>query len=408
MPWLNRELLSVVPSSPYTTGSLLHSIDELIQNYDMTSRSFRRRVHQYVFQHTDHFIHELVNFARSPFDMIAYDRHVMYTPMFDDDVIVAVSSSDESDLVVATSHPPPTPVVPIATPLIVRNGISLTIDATPAALNQAATDSASGNASRQPVITTGSNVNAATQASTSCAVATTVIDSSSDSSDVIISNEGSAFAALKWRTPLPGSSGQPSSSASDPQARDEPLILYSSSEDESEEVSAYSKNQLVGGPTFTRDGARLSPNTLRKNNSGRTVIVSVNFGGRGSSTATIGETPTPSDAPSGSELNATPAKELAASRTQTTTPPEVAQTVQVVTSDATATTTAIATVVPTPAIQSTSVELVPMKSEPTEENSVATDPANVIEESDDDEVVCVIVILYINRALGNVLIVFFL
>lgn len=197
------------------------------------------------------------------------------------------------------------------------------------------------------VITTGTS--ASTQAAAPITV-TTLIDSSSDSSDVIISNEGSAFAALKWRKPLlpsgvggtggvsSSSSGTTATATGDQQARETLTLFSSSDEDESAEVSAYSKNQVAGVPTFDRDGARISPNTLARN-SGRTVIV--NFGGRGSSTATVGETPTPSR-----ELNvATPAVDsgLITPRTQTITPPEVAQTVQVVTTEPAAAATATAT-----------------------------------------------------------------
>lgn len=115
MPWLNRELISFVPTSPYPIGFLLRTIESLVQTFDMTSRTFRRRIHAYIPPQTDHFIHEFVNYARSPYDMVGYDRNVMYSPVFDDDVnnVVALSSSDESD-VIATG-PPPLPLLTVIT-----------------------------------------------------------------------------------------------------------------------------------------------------------------------------------------------------------------------------------------------------------------------------------------------------
>lgn len=66
----------------------------------MTSREFRRRIRTFIPNHTDHFVHELINFARSPFDIIGYDRNVAYNPVFEDDrvIMLSSSSSDESDI----------------------------------------------------------------------------------------------------------------------------------------------------------------------------------------------------------------------------------------------------------------------------------------------------------------------
>lgn len=199
----------------------------------------------------------------------------------------------------------------------------------------------------------------------------TVIESSSDSSDVYISNEGSAFASMNWRGV--GASG---SSQTASMLNGEPTIV-NSSEDESEEVSAYTQNQAAGGPTFDSAGGRISPNTLRKSNSGRTVIVSLNFG---SGNVAIGETPT-SDGPSGSEVNATPVDDTVTPIGEIATPPAVAETVQVETTEPTDPIEPIDPVDPTELAEPTE----PIETAlPTDEN---LDPrkANLIEESDSDE-----------------------
>lgn len=64
----------------------------------MTSRAFRQHIQPFFTRHTSHFIHELINFARSPFDIIGYDRNVQYRPHFYDTEIESVSiDSDRSD-----------------------------------------------------------------------------------------------------------------------------------------------------------------------------------------------------------------------------------------------------------------------------------------------------------------------
>lgn len=97
--WMNRELVCLCTSSQYPVSEILRNMEELIQTYDMNSSAFRRRVRTFIPQHCDHFVHELLNYARSPYDIVGYDRNVMYTPVFDDDdEVVALSSSDESDV----------------------------------------------------------------------------------------------------------------------------------------------------------------------------------------------------------------------------------------------------------------------------------------------------------------------
>lgn len=51
-------------------------------------------------ERTMHFLHEFLNYARSPYDMIGYDRSVEYTPRFliqHEPQVVDVSSSSDTD-----------------------------------------------------------------------------------------------------------------------------------------------------------------------------------------------------------------------------------------------------------------------------------------------------------------------
>ncbi|PFX16165.1 E3 ubiquitin-protein ligase Topors [Stylophora pistillata] len=45
---------------------------------ELSSEEFSRQLQPFLFEQTDHFIHEFVGFARSPFDMTAYDERAQY------------------------------------------------------------------------------------------------------------------------------------------------------------------------------------------------------------------------------------------------------------------------------------------------------------------------------------------
>lgn len=81
--WLHRELLCLTVETVHPVNYLTQSIEQLIKTYDMTSAEFRSNIRALVPNHTDHFIHELINYARSPYDLIGYDRHVTYSPRFE-------------------------------------------------------------------------------------------------------------------------------------------------------------------------------------------------------------------------------------------------------------------------------------------------------------------------------------
>lgn len=97
MPWLHRELTCLNSDQPHPISYVMQRIETLIQTYDITSYEFQSRIRVLVANHTDHFIHELINYARSPYDLIGYDRFVTYSPRFETDTndVVTVSSSEE-------------------------------------------------------------------------------------------------------------------------------------------------------------------------------------------------------------------------------------------------------------------------------------------------------------------------
>lgn len=54
-------------------------LDALIQ-YDIRSPEFRDLVRPHFGTFTDHFVHELLNYAQSSFDLVGYDQSVTYLP----------------------------------------------------------------------------------------------------------------------------------------------------------------------------------------------------------------------------------------------------------------------------------------------------------------------------------------
>ncbi|KAG4073475.1 hypothetical protein HA402_000699 [Bradysia odoriphaga] len=98
MGWLNREIIYLLNSAVHYNSFVLQTIEERIAQHDMTSRAFRQHIQPFFTRHTSHFLHELINFARSPYDIIGYDRNVQYRPHFYDIEIESVSiDSDRSD-----------------------------------------------------------------------------------------------------------------------------------------------------------------------------------------------------------------------------------------------------------------------------------------------------------------------
>ena len=65
--------------------------------YTIGSQELSNHLLPYLGTNTDHFQHELLNFARSPYDITGYDRHVVYDRRRLETEVV--SSDSEEDLV---------------------------------------------------------------------------------------------------------------------------------------------------------------------------------------------------------------------------------------------------------------------------------------------------------------------
>ncbi|XP_052090380.1 uncharacterized protein LOC127727032 isoform X1 [Mytilus californianus] len=80
VPWLNRELNSLLQNQPDHVQLVIEIIMGLIKSHSIDSEEFYQHVYPYVGRHTRHFMHEFSCFAKSPYNMIAYDALVVYQP----------------------------------------------------------------------------------------------------------------------------------------------------------------------------------------------------------------------------------------------------------------------------------------------------------------------------------------
>ncbi|KAJ8957648.1 hypothetical protein NQ318_017540 [Aromia moschata] len=114
VPWLNRELNALLYENTRLVMRLVDVIMDRLLRYHICSRTFRNLLYEYLLNKTAHFVHEFYNFMRSPFDMIGYDRHVVYTerpqspaPYID----VSDNDDDDSDVIIVGATNPEEPVV---------------------------------------------------------------------------------------------------------------------------------------------------------------------------------------------------------------------------------------------------------------------------------------------------------
>ena len=107
VPWLNREL-NVVLRGDERTNFVSELITDLVKRFEIQSAEFREHIYPFIGKKTDQFIHEFYNFARSPYDMVAYDKNAVY----DEPTVTVETDSDrtsavEQDDILVMSPPEP-------------------------------------------------------------------------------------------------------------------------------------------------------------------------------------------------------------------------------------------------------------------------------------------------------------
>lgn len=105
IPWLNRELVALMPAwNASVIPEILEQMRDYLLDHDIQAESTKNYFLRYLHANTTHFLHEFHNYAVSPYDMVGYDRIVEYNgrPLnshgagFSDAGVITVSSSDSS------------------------------------------------------------------------------------------------------------------------------------------------------------------------------------------------------------------------------------------------------------------------------------------------------------------------
>ncbi|XP_039215724.1 E3 ubiquitin-protein ligase Topors-like isoform X2 [Crotalus tigris] len=87
VPWLKRELRVLCGTHASLVNNIQHIILNNITVYDLESQAFADVIQPHLLHYTNHFLHEFINFARSPFNIKVYDWRASYDvpfPMHDD------------------------------------------------------------------------------------------------------------------------------------------------------------------------------------------------------------------------------------------------------------------------------------------------------------------------------------
>ncbi|XP_022230355.2 uncharacterized protein LOC111079474 [Drosophila obscura] len=98
MDWVNRDASVLVRSSEEEMVKAYETVQDMLSHVNMRSVEFQNTLFSFFGEKTNHFIHELINFSRSPYDdPIAYELNVQYRAVlnvFDDDVDMPCTSAE--------------------------------------------------------------------------------------------------------------------------------------------------------------------------------------------------------------------------------------------------------------------------------------------------------------------------
>lgn len=106
VPWLRRELTVLYGTHGSFVNILQHIIMTLITRHNLDDQAVLHELRPFLLSHTEHFLHEFLSFAQSPFNVEAYDRHAVYdlagpsTESSSSETSVIAISEDESDSLV--------------------------------------------------------------------------------------------------------------------------------------------------------------------------------------------------------------------------------------------------------------------------------------------------------------------
>uniref|UniRef100_A0A8C1CWL9 E3 ubiquitin-protein ligase Topors n=1 Tax=Cyprinus carpio carpio TaxID=630221 RepID=A0A8C1CWL9_CYPCA len=115
VPWLRRELTVLYGTHGSLVNIVQHIIMTLITRHNLDDQVVVHEIRPFLLSHTEHFLHEFLSFAQSPFNMEAYDQRAVYDlprPSGEgssSEASVIAISEDESDSLVSGSQDYATP-----------------------------------------------------------------------------------------------------------------------------------------------------------------------------------------------------------------------------------------------------------------------------------------------------------
>ncbi|CAK6958523.1 topoisomerase I binding%2C arginine/serine-rich a [Scomber scombrus] len=106
IPWLKRELVVLYGLHGSLVNIVQHIIMSRITRYDMEEGPIQEELRPFLQGRTEHFLHEFISFAKSPFNMEAYDQHAVYdcpAPSSNEDSssnssVIAISEDEENSV----------------------------------------------------------------------------------------------------------------------------------------------------------------------------------------------------------------------------------------------------------------------------------------------------------------------
>lgn len=106
IPWLKRELMVLYGAHGTLVNIVQHIIMSGITRYDMEEGGIQEELRPFLQGCTEHFLHEFISFAKSPFNMEAYDQHAVYdcpAPSSNEDSssnssVIAISEDEDHSL----------------------------------------------------------------------------------------------------------------------------------------------------------------------------------------------------------------------------------------------------------------------------------------------------------------------
>ncbi|XP_016357436.1 E3 ubiquitin-protein ligase Topors-like isoform X2 [Sinocyclocheilus anshuiensis] len=120
VPWVRRELTVLYGTHGSLVNIVQHIIMTLITRHNLDEQAVLHELRPFLLTHTEHFLHEFLSFARSPFNMEAYDQRAVYDlprpsgeSSHSETSVIAISE-DESDSLVSGSQDYATPSVTLS------------------------------------------------------------------------------------------------------------------------------------------------------------------------------------------------------------------------------------------------------------------------------------------------------